>query len=159
MLPQHYVPISPSPFTGLKRAITWSSFSVNKDSQSVSISTSCHFYSSDQKEQDGYGSEILNQETRPFLRLLTATNSTTVNPENGLHATFVVDVPELRDEDGAITQRQQGHWVDSLGATVPNPIGQFDYFFGIIMNNPVRVAPLITQILQIEDSVYHTYDQ
>jgi len=159
MLPQHYIPISNSPFSKIKRAITWSSFSVNKDGGSVSINTSCHFFESDSKEQDGYGKELSNQEVRPFSRILTATNSTLVNPASGLHATFVQDLPEVRDESGNITQYQTGHYIDSLGATVDTPMGQFDYFFAVIMNSPVKVYPLILQILQTEDAIYHAYDQ
>lgn len=159
MLPQHFIPISDSPFSKIKRAITWSNFSVNKDDKSVSMNTSCHFFNSDPKEPDGYGPEMTNQEVRSFTRFLVANNNTLVNPATGLHAVLVVDSPEVRNTDGTIKDYQVSHYEDSLGNIVQSPIGQFDYFFGIIMNTEIKVLPLIIQILQTEDQVYHTYDK
>lgn len=155
MLSIEYIPISDDPKLGIKRAVSWDSFSVLKKQKLVQLTTMCYYFEVDENQIDGYGKELKTQGLKPFEKTFFASNERKVNPANGKECKMQ-EIIVGQDQFGKPIRVMQ--MTDTMGNHVLNPMGQFDYFYFLIRNAPIIIQQIITSIIQEEDQHYKSFN-
>lgn len=145
-LPYNFVKISNSPASSKYRSVEITRVLINMEGNEILVITKLHYYSQD--PLINFNSELKGIEYPNYEKILKANNDEDhlCNPNNGL------TVNKVQVNDSTVV------WRDPLANVVTNPIGLFDFFKPLLLQQ-VSTLYLAKQNVTSEDQIYQSWNK
>lgn len=151
MKPSNLIAISDCPFSGFKRAVGISNFTIDFQQKIFIINSQLNYFQVDTNQTDHYGNKL----SMNFNMPLVATRGKYLDPSDG-HPVTVVNTPNpLYDPNNPTAQPEFiTTYTDQVtGANVTTVATQYDYYYGIATTQPIIVANILNALIVMEDAM------